>query len=119
MLAGENMHRSSHSFLDRLAYGLLVLFAIDRLLKMAAILHFFRRPPPPSPSSWPAVTLLQPITRGASNLQHALRARAQLDYPAAIQHLLICDTHDAESRAIVSAHLDEFPTLQAEVVLVD
>jgi ceramide glucosyltransferase len=65
------------------------------------------------------VTLLQPITRGASNLRHALRARAQLDYPAAIQHLLICDTHDAESRAIVSAHLDEFPTLHAEVVLVD
>src|SRR5712691_9029334 len=112
------MHRSSHHFLDSLAYGLAALFALDRLLKLAAVLHFFRRPGPPTPPAWPTVTLLQPITRGASNLQHALRARARLDYPAAMQHLLICDANDAESQAIVSAYLDEFPELHAEIVLV-
>ena len=112
------MHLSSHNFLDRLAYGLVALFALDRLLKLAAVFHFFRRPQPPPPPSWPTVTLLQPITRGASNLHHALLTRARLDYPASMQHLLICDTNDTQSRAIVSAYLDEFPALQAEIVLV-
>ncbi|GAC1350929.1 MAG: hypothetical protein NVSMB27_38170 [Ktedonobacteraceae bacterium] len=113
------MHRSSHHFLDSLAYALAALFALDRLLKLAAVLHFFRRPQPPTPPAWPTVTLLQPITRGASNLPHALRTRVRLDYPAAMQHLLICDAHDAESQAIVSAYFDEFPELHAEIVLVE
>jgi len=113
------MHRSSQKLLDRLVYALATLFALDRLLKMAAVIHFFRRPQPPPPPLWPTVTLLQPITRGTSGLLDSLRARARLDYPATIQHLLICDANDMETLAIVSMYLAEFPALQAEVFLVE
>lgn len=104
-------------FLDRLACGLFALFALDCLLKHIAARRFFRRPRPQPPRSWPTVTLLQPITRGTSDLAAALRARARLDYQAEIQHLLICDASDTQSHAIVAAYLAEFPTLRAELVL--
>jgi hypothetical protein len=104
--------------LDALAHGLLALFALDRLLKLAAVVHFFHRSPPPVPSAWRAVTLVQPITRSpitrspitrspitrspitrsATNLRANLRARARLVYPD-VQHILICDAADQESQA--------------------
>ena len=102
-----------------LAYILAALFALDRLLKLLAVVSFFRRPRPASPEQWPTVTLLQPITTGASNLLESLRARAQLEYPAPVQHLLICDAQDRESQAIVAGCLDESPELCAEVILVE
>ena len=95
------MKRSFLSFLDKAAYGLTLLFALDRLLKMTAVIHFFRRPQPPPPPSWPEVTLLQPITRGTSNLLDSLQTRARLDYPSTVQHLLICDANDVETRTTV------------------
>jgi ceramide glucosyltransferase len=113
------MLRSTLKFLDRLAYCLVALFALDRFLKLAAVMHFFRRPQPPPPTEWPAVTLLQPITRGASGLYESLRTRAQLDYPAAIQHLLICDARDAETLALVTTFLEAFPQLHASIITVD
>lgn len=112
------MNRPAGVALDRLAWGLAALFAIDRSLKLAATITFFRRPPPPEPAAWPTVTLLQPITRGASGLPDNLRARARLDYPAAVQHLLVCDAGDAASRAVCRATLAEFPALDAAIVLV-
>src|SRR5205823_307534 len=57
--------------------------------------------------------------RGASNLAGVLRARARLDYPAAIQHLLICDAGDGATQELVCAHLSAFPGMQAEVILVE
>ena len=113
------MGRAFQTFLDRLACVLAALFALDRLLKLLAVVSFFRRPQPAPPERWPTVTLLQPITRGASNLLTALRARARLAYPASIQHLLICDVQDRESQTIVAAYLDEFPELCAELILVE
>ncbi len=110
---------STPKFLDRLAYSLVALFALDRFLKLAAVMHFFRRPPPPPPAEWPAVTLLQPITRGANGLYESLSTRAQLDYPAAIQHLLICDARDAETLAQVTTFLEAFPQLHASIIIVD
>ncbi|HEV7237259.1 MAG TPA: glycosyltransferase family A protein, partial [Ktedonobacteraceae bacterium] len=112
------MQRPKATFLDRLSYGLTALFALDRLLKLIAAWHFFRRPLPPTPQPWPTVSLLQPITRGTSDLLNALRARTKLDYPATIQHVLICDASDEESQAIVSSFLNEFPSLQVKVILV-
>jgi ceramide glucosyltransferase len=113
------MGQAFQTFLDRLACVLAALFALDRLLKLLAVVSFFRRPQPASPERWPTVTLLQPITRGASNLLAALRTRARLAYPASMQHLLICDAQDRESQAIVAAYLDEFPELCAELILVE
>lgn len=107
-----------HRLPDRLAYGLCALFALDRLLKHLAAWHFFRRPSPRPPARWPAVTLLQPITRGASNLATSLRSRARLDYPAPIQHLLICDAGDTQTQELVAAFLADDQVCQAEVVLV-
>ena len=105
--------------MDWLAYSLWLLFALDRLLKFAATIHFFRRPLPAAPQSWPRVTILQPITRGVSGLAHNLRSRAMLDYPAAIQHLFICDACDRASQAECEALMAEFPHLQARLILVE
>jgi len=104
---------------DRLSYNLLALFAFDRLIKLASVIHFFRRTPPPEPQSWPAVTLLQPITRGASGLPGNLRSRAVLDYPGEIQHLFICDAGDSYAQAECAAVMAAFPSLQAELILVE
>lgn len=113
------MKRSPRSFIDKAIYVLTLLFALDRLLKLAAVIHFFRRSSPPQPETWPTVTLLQPITRGANRLADSLRTRAQLDYPVLIQHLFICDAHDTGSQAIVHTLMAEFPVLQAEIILVE
>ncbi len=107
------------SFLDKLTYSLSLFFALDRLAKLAAVIHFFHRPAPSQLEIWPTVTLLQPITRGANALAESLRARARLDYPASIQHLFICDTRDTESQSIVQTFLAAHPMLRAEIVLVE
>jgi ceramide glucosyltransferase len=107
------------SFLDKPALGLSLLFAFDRLAKLAAVIHFFHRPAPPQPVTWPAVTLLQPITRGANALAGCLRARAWLDYPASIQHLFICDASDTASQDVVRTFLSAHPMPRAEIVLVE
>ncbi len=107
------------SGINRLASSLLTLFALDRLLKLAAIIHFFHRPPPPAPESWPTITLFQPITRGVSGLSGNLRARVLLDYPIAIQHLWICDAQDKVAQEQCKALLAEFPRLHAQLLLVE
>ena len=113
------MKHPHRSFIDKAIYILTLLFALDRLLKLAAVIHFFRRSSPPQPETWPTVTLLQPITRGANGLADSLRTRARLDYPVVVQHLFICDAHDTGSQAIVQTLLAEFPVLQAEIILVE
>ena len=109
--------KSTLSFLDKLTCSLSLLFALDRLVKLATVIHFFHRPAPSQLEIWPTVTLLQPITRGANALAESLRARARLDYPASIQHLFICDTRDTESQSIVQTFLAAHPMLRAEIVL--
>lgn len=113
------MQRAFRSLPERLACVLAAFFVFDRLLKLLAVVSFFHHPRPALPERWPTVTLLQPITRGTSSLLAALRARARLAYPASIQHLLICDTQDTESQAIVATYLNKFPELQAELILVE
>jgi len=107
----------SHSRTDRWAWALAAVFAADRLAKTAAVVHFFRRAPP-EPLGWPTVTLLQPITRGA-NLPATLGARGRLAYPAPIQYLFVCDTHDAESQAVCRAWQADFPACTAQVIPVE
>jgi len=118
----RNNHRARHSALDELAHSLLALFAAERLFKLAATWHFFRRArrkPPPIPQQLPGITLLQPVTRGVAHLDTALRARTALDYPASVQHLLICDAGDTLTRQIIAAFLADNASIQAEVVLVE
>ncbi|HVB72492.1 MAG TPA: glycosyltransferase [Ktedonobacteraceae bacterium] len=113
------MKQARPRVIDRLANWLTLLFALERIVKFAAVTRFFRRAQPEQPQSWPGVTLLQPLTRGASNLPLALRSRALLDYPAGVQHLLICDAGDDATQRMVSDHLAEFPGMQAEMMLVE
>lgn len=113
------MKRSPGRVLDTLATGLALLFALDRLARLAAVIHFFQRPAPPKPATWPTASILQPITKSANDLASSLRASAQLDYPGGVQHILICDATDNESQAAVRNMLAEFPGLDAKVVLVE
>jgi ceramide glucosyltransferase len=102
---------------DRLAWAIAAGFAADRLAKLAAVVAFFRRPPP-LPAHWPTVTLIQPITRGA-NLRSTLWARGRLDYPVPIQYLFVCDRHDTDSQAVCRAWQAEFPDRAATILQVD
>ena len=103
---------------DRIWNALAALYALDRVLKVGAVERFFHPSPLPAPTDWPTVTLLQPITRGAADLERALDARARLDYPAPVQHLLVCDANDAESQASVSQFRRAHPHLAAEMIIV-
>lgn len=107
------------SRLDRLAIGLALLFAVDRLWKLTAVVHFFRQPTPPPPATgWPSVTILSPITQGVSNLTQALACRGRLSYPGPIQHLLICDRADTAIQAICTAWLATQPSANHQLIQV-
>ncbi|MBA2680755.1 MAG: glycosyltransferase [Ktedonobacteraceae bacterium] len=110
-------HKGRRYLVDGLASSLLLLFALDQLLKLASILHFFHRPLPSAPDPWPSLTLFQPITRGVSSLAASLRARALLDYPATIHHLWICDERDRAAQEQCRALLAEFPHLSGQLLL--
>ncbi|MBV7335513.1 glycosyltransferase [Chloroflexi bacterium TSY] len=87
-------------WINKLSIVLVWFYALDRLLKLFALIQFFNRSsskPTFADEQWPSVTLLQPITRGATNLAQMLDCRAQLDYPGSIQHLLLCDASDYET----------------------
>ncbi len=109
----------SHRWSDRVVVAFATLFTLDRLAKLAAVVHFMRRSPPSPPQPWPSVTLLQPITRSQHDLRRALESRARLDYPAATQHLLICDAADTHSQAICQAVMAAHPSWPAEVLLAE
>lgn len=116
-------NRSAHlrrcMLVDRSARLLALLFVVDRLLKMVAVAHFFRRPAPPPPATWPSVTILSPVTRGASNLSHALACRAALRYGGAVQHLLICDASDAAAQELCRDWLAALPLGGHNLLIVD
>lgn len=103
---------------DRWIAVLVALFCLDRLLKAVAVVLFFRRSPPAPPVAWPSVTLLQPITRGVHDLGHNLDRRLWLEYPAPIQHVLICDRDDAASQAVSQAIRSRHPHVDLQVVVV-
>ena len=100
-----------------LAWALAALYAIDRLLKLLAVHRFLRRPLPPAPQSWPSVTLLQPLTRGASDLPTALARRAALTCRGHLQHILICDVADAATISHCRSWLATHPNLAANLIL--
>lgn len=107
-----------YSYVNIIAVVLAALFACDRLLKLAAVVHFFRRPRPVAPAPWPTVTLIQPITRSAHDLRRTLATRCTLDYPVVVQSLLICDAADLESQAVCQALIDAHPDWQATLIVV-
>jgi ceramide glucosyltransferase len=105
--------------LTALAWGLAALYACDRGFKLLAVHRFLRRPQPAASATWPSVTLLQPITRGASDLPAALAGRAALTYQGQLQHILICDAGDDTTMRSCHAWLAAHPALDAQLLLVD
>lgn len=110
------MRETRRAAADTIASGLAGLYTLDLVVKVAMLQRFFSRPLPPEPDVWPTVTLLEPITRGARNLSHNLRARARLEYPIPMQRLLLCDETDQESQAICRAVIAEAPAAEARIV---
>lgn len=118
------MSRAGHKvkarqYIEVVANFLSWVYVLERLFKLAAVVHFFGKQRPRDPEVWPSVTLLQPITRGASDLRGALDARARLDYPGEIQHLLVCDAADGESQAVCEEWIERNPGLNARIVSVE
>ena len=106
-------------FLTAIAWCLAALYALDRGLKLLAVHRFLRRPPPAAPASWPSVTLLQPITRGASDLPTALARRAALNYQGHLQHILICDAGDDTTIPLCRSWLAAHPEIDAQLLTLD
>lgn len=107
------------STLERLALGLALFSITDRAVKLGLVAHFFLRRQPEEPPAWPSVTILQPVTRGVTALRANLEARARLDYPARVQHLLLCDAADTCSQAICREWAGAHPELDVRVVRVE
>ena len=105
--------------LQSVAAALAAIYTADRMLKLAAVAHFFRQPRPAPPAVWPSVTLLQPITRSQHDLRRTLATRCTLVYAAPVQHLLICDRADASSQAICRELMANHPAWPAELILVE
>ncbi len=104
--------------LDRIALGLGLLYLADRAAKFALLTRYFSLPAPPEPSSWPSVTILEPVTAGSNGLRANLEARAHLAYPANVRHVLICDAADMASRATCRKMVAAHPELDIRTVLV-
>ena len=109
----------NHSKPQSIAAALAAIYIADRLLKLAAVVHFFRQPRPSPPTAWPSVTLLQPITRSQHDLRRTLATRCALVYAAPIQHLLICDRADATSQAVCRELMANHPAWPATLILVE
>lgn len=103
--------------LKRLPVVLALIYIFDRVLKLVAVAHFFRRPPAPAPPVWPTVTLIQPVTRATHDLNATLRTRTALDYPAPQQHLLVCDAADTATQSLVRALIAAHPDWAAQLLL--
>jgi len=111
--------RSVKRAIDRIAWGLAALFALDRAVKLLGLERAVRHPPPSTQTEWPRVSLMQPITRGVRELAHNLAARARLCYPGSVQHLFICDATDEVSLAACHDALAAHPGMNGVIIPVE
>jgi ceramide glucosyltransferase len=105
--------------LDRIAIALGLISVLDRALKLGLIARCFSQRLPDEPRRWPSVTILQPVTRGSVALHDNLEARAALDYPGRVQHILVCDAADEASQAICREVARAHPELELRLIRVD
>lgn len=105
--------------MEKITIFLALYFLFDRLLKLATVIHFFHRSTPPTPTNYPTISLIQPITNGATNIETNLHSRFHLDYPATIQHILICDILDIESQTICQQFKHSYPSANISILTVE
>ncbi|MBX7219001.1 MAG: glycosyltransferase [Blastocatellia bacterium] len=101
-------------WLDQLALALSFLYGLDRWLKLLAIHRFFQRAQPVADTF--SISLIQPVTRGAANLEGNLRARLKQTYAGRIQHLIICDESDRENRNLCERLAQDFPDREIAII---
>ncbi len=94
------------------------VYIFDHAWKVAAIWHFFRQKPAPTPDPWPTLSLIQPVTAGPNDLMRVLAIRAQNPYPGKLQQIIICDEGDSVSLTGCMSLMQQFPNWQPELVLV-
>ncbi|MCU0494846.1 MAG: hypothetical protein MUD01_24940, partial [Chloroflexaceae bacterium] len=94
---------------------LTLLYGLDRLLKLAAVAHFFRQPALLPPATWPSLSLIQPVSRSRHDLRRTLGSRMALRYPGPMQQLLVCDDADSETQQLCHELMAAHP--QASVSL--
>jgi ceramide glucosyltransferase len=97
---------------------LATVYAIDRTLKLAAVIDFMRRASPPAPLHWPDLALLSPVTRGTHDIRFALEQRLRLAYPGRLRHIFICDAADQPNRTLCTELIKAHAQIQAELVVV-
>ncbi len=98
--------------------ALLWLYLFDRLLRLVAIVHFFRHTDPAVPAEWPSISLIQPITRGATHLAGNLRARFGQVYAGHLQHVLVCDEGELAAQGVCATVIAEFSNADVQWVRV-
>lgn len=104
---------------EKISEFLACYFTLIRLFKAGTVIHFFQRSEPMMTQEWPAISLIQPITRGAANLEHNLKARLHLDYPAALQHILVCDAANPEIQLLCQGLQTDAPLAKITVLTVE
>lgn len=98
---------------------LTTIFLLDRFLKLWAISDFFRKQAPEPPSTWPSISLIQPITQGVSDLAGLLEKRFTHSYPTPVQHILILDRSAAELHDTCLKVMARYPKVWVELILLE
>lgn len=99
---------------------LTTLYLLDRFVKGGLVARFFARSKAAlTAGDAPSVALIQPVTRGATNLRANLAARVALDYPGTVRHLVVCDAGDVESQTLCRAAMPGCEMILAEPDLPD
>ena len=101
---------------EGLDMALACLYAADRSLKMAAVHRFFKEKRAGTSVTRPSVSLIQPITRGASALNENLAARLNFEYPGSIEFLFVIDRMDTECRDICREIVERAPGVNARIL---
>lgn len=81
-------------------WWLLILSLAARIAKGGLIFLFFKTEKAGKLKKLPSVSLIQPITAGASHLESNLRSRLLQTYPGQVQHILVCDASDHDSHQL-------------------
>ena len=100
-----------------LAIAFAALYMLDRMWKMATIVHFFRHAYPPEPQVRSTLSLIQPVTDSPNDLRAVLALRAQKLYPGKVEQIIIFDAEDTRSQDICRSVMAQFVSWQPKIVL--
>ena len=97
-------------------YSLTLLFTSVRILKYLAIINFLGSTQADLKKR-PKVTLIQPISRGATNLELNLISRFKQAKLSKVQHLLVCDELDKSSVSLCKKMIRRYPKKEISLLV--